>query len=159
MGVHKLNIDDGSWGEFSEYWRKQCRDCSDVKNTGVYSISTDNQPHAAIFWANVAALPKTKGDTLRVRHLLFAPKFDFGDYDEQAYVSLLADIFTQIIKFSELVLPTTHVKMHFRSPVDIAILRKYATYVEQENEFESIQYHGVWIVISKKPNQTISLVK
>ncbi|MDE4173592.1 hypothetical protein PXK01_05465 [Phaeobacter sp. PT47_59] len=169
--MKRLSHDDGSWSEFLEKWKRECHEfdedfvsympttlpmladqietCVNDKWSGVYGIQGDDEAYEAVCFLNGAFIPKFTGRVLRVRHLILAPKYDFGDYSEDEYARLLSTVFERVLNESDTRLPCPHVKVHFRSPADVAIFRKFAENLDQLSHFSSVKMVGSWLFVSK----------
>jgi hypothetical protein len=167
----RLSHDNGSWSELLEQWSRQCHEyeedfesyvpttlpmlaeqiesCTKEKWSGVYGIQNAEGGFEAICFLNGAFLPKFKGRVLRMRHLILAPKYDFGDFSEDEYARLLSIVFERVLTESDTKLPCPHVKVHFRSPADVAIFRKFATELNETSHFSSVKMVGSWLFVSK----------
>lgn len=169
--MKRLSHEDGSWSELLENWTRECHEfdedfvsympttvpmlaeqietCANDKWSGVYAIQDAQGAYEAICFLNGAFIPKFTGRVLRVRHLILAPKYDFGDYSEDEYARLLSIIFERVLTESDSNLPCPHVKVHFRSPADVAIFRKFAEKLDQFGHFSSVKMVGSWLFVSK----------
>ncbi|MDO6478247.1 hypothetical protein [Shimia thalassica] len=162
---------DGSWADLLSKWSKQCHEfdedfesymsstlpmlaeqieiCRKDKWSGVYSVEDSDNNYEAICFLNGAFIPKFTGRVLRLRHLILAPKYDFGDYSEDEYAALLAKVFESVLSLSDSELPCEHVKIHFRSPADVAIFREFAENLEDGSHFKGVKMIGSWLFVSK----------
>lgn len=169
--MKRLSHHDGSWTELQDKWARQCHDfdedfvsyvptaipmlgeqieaCASDKWSGVYAVTDEHGEYEAICFLNGAFIPKFTGRVLRVRHLILAPKYDFGDYSEDQYAKLLANVFDSVLEISDSNLSCPHVKVHFRSPADVAIFRDFATKLDKLSHFLSVKMVGSWLFVSK----------
>src|SRR5690606_15735785 len=98
----------------------------------------------AICQANCTGLPGYDGPVLRIRFMLFAPDYDFGEKDLDDYGMLLADLFLGVIELSEDVLQARYVKIHLRSPADRQFFTILGRGLEQSDHFDSVHVKGAW---------------
>lgn len=162
---------DSSWGDLLDDWTRQCHnfgedfssympttlpllaeqieDCVNDKWSGVYGIQNKDEEYEAICFLNGAFIPKYTGRVLRVRHLILAPKYDFGDYSADDYARLLSMVFEEVLKESDSNLECPHVKIHFRSPADVAIFRDFGHHLNKTDSFSSVKMVGSWLLVSK----------
>ncbi len=169
--MKRLSHSDGSWSDLLEKWRHQCHEfdedfisytpatipslgeqietCSKDRWSGVYAVESDAGDYDAVCFLNGAFIPKFTGRVLRVRHLILAPKYDFGDYSQEQYASLLSNVFESVLKMSDSELPCPHIKVHFRSPADVALFREFAPNLNETSQFSSVNMVGSWLFVSK----------
>lgn len=169
--MKRLSHSDSSWSQLLAEWKKDCHNfeedfesympttlpmlaaqievCAGEKWSGVYSIENEEGSTEAICFLNAAYIPKFTGRVLRVRHLILAPRYDFGDYSEDQYAWLLSEVFDSVLHISEDDLPCPHVKIHFRSPADVAFFHKFATNLNKLSHFSSVKMVGSWLFVSK----------
>lgn len=169
--MKRLSLEDGSWQEVLDQWSKQCHeyeedfegflhqtlpmletqigDCRGNRNTGVYSHTGETKEHQAICFLNGSFIPGFSGRVLRVRHLILAPKYDFGDYTRDEYAALLSAIFEDVLRVSDSEISCPNVKIHFRSPADVALYREFAKNLNEGSRFSSVKMQGAWLYISK----------
>lgn len=169
--MKRLSLGNGTWQQVLDQWSKQShqyeedfesflpqtlpmletqiRDCEGNQTTGVYSHLGGTDDHKAICFLNGAFIPGFTGRVLRVRHLILAPEYDFGEYTGDEYAALLAAIFEDVLGVSDAEIPCKNVKMHFRSPADVALFREFATNLNEGSRFLSVKMQGAWLSISK----------
>lgn len=162
---------DGSWSSLQEQWARECHgfdedyssfvpstmpmlaeqiaECATDKWSGVYGVTNESGEYEAICFLNGAFIPKFTERVLRVRHLILAPKYDFGDYSEEEYAGLLSNVFESVLDISDSELLCPHVKVHFRSPADVAIFRDFASNLDKLSHFSAVKMVGSWLFISK----------
>lgn len=167
----RLSHEDGSWSDLLDKWTTQCHEydedfvsympntipmlaeqieaCSADSRSGVYAVQGDERSYEALCFLNGAFIPKFTGRVLRVRHLLLAPKYDFGDYSEDQYAGLLSRVFNEVLEVSDSALQCPHVKIHFRSPADVEIFRKFADNLNGSDHFSYVKMVGSWLFVSK----------
>ena len=169
--MKQLLHDDGSWAHLLEEWAKQCHDfdedfssympatipllgeqieiCSGERWNGVYAHVDAAGEHHAVCFVNRAFIPRFSGRVLRVRNLILAPKYDLGSYSADDYARLLASIFESVLALSDRDLVCPHVKIHFRSPVDLDLFRNFSEGMTKFGHFSDIQMVGSWLFVSK----------
>ena len=170
----ELGHHDGSWQRLQDDWAKQCGDfgeefsrympatlplladqieiCSGEKWNGVYGIQGTDGTLDAVAFVNCSFIPGFKERVMRVRNLILAPRYDFGDYSEDEYALLLTEVFESVLELSEGPLPCPHVKVHFRSPADVALFREFSEELAHYEHFSDIKMVGSWLFISKVLN-------
>ncbi len=170
--MKRLLHSDGSRGELLDNWRHQCHEfdedfetftpatipslgeqievCANERWSGVYAVENEKGEVDAVCFLNGAFIPKFTGRVLRVRHLILAPKYDFGDYSQEQYASLLSNVFESVLKMSDSQLPCSHVKVHFRSPADVALFRDFAPNLNEGSHFSSVKMVGSWLFVTKR---------
>ncbi len=169
--MRRFSHEDGSWSEFLDNWKRQCHDfgedfssyvpttlpilaqqiedCVNDKWSGVYGVQNSEEEYEAVCFLNGAYIPNFTGRVLRVRHLILAPKYDFGDYSEDEYARLLSTVFEGVLQESDSNLECQHVKIHFRSPADVAIFRNFGEKLNNLSHFSSVKMVGSWLFVSK----------
>lgn len=170
--MKKLGHHDGSWGNVLTQWSTQCHKYSEdfesyapetmkllgelAEETanerwdGVFGFFDDNGSAQGVCFVNGAFVPGFTGRVLRVRHVLLSPENDFGAFEEEHYATLLGRIFERIMRLSDTTLPCGSVKIHFRSPADVAIFRKFPDLFAGSEHFEAVQMVGAWLILRKK---------
>lgn len=170
--MQKLFHHDGSWNDLLTQWAQQCHDCGEdfeaylpetirllgnlVDDTanekwdGVFGHKDEQGKHQGVCFVNCTFLPGFTGRVLRVRHVLLSPENDFGDFDEVHYSGLLGTIFERIIRLSDTMLPCKSIKIHFRSPADVALFSRFAANFEDSEHFSSVKMAGAWLMLTKK---------
>lgn len=170
--MERVSLKDSSWQSILDEWSKQCHefgedfesflpatlpmlerqiaDCETDPNTGVFSSFDEQGEHQAICFLNGAHIPKFSGRVLRVRHLILAPKYDFGDYTADVYASLLSKVFEGVLQVSDSEIPCENIKFHFRSPADVALYREFAADLNDQSRFSSVKMKGAWLFVNKE---------
>lgn len=169
--MHKLSLLDGTWDALVNDWgeicqsynedfdsymtvsiptlKQQCVECENEKWSGSYALTDDGGNHIAAAFLNAAHIKGFQGRVLRVRHLLMSPRYDFGEFDEDAYASTLAKIVTDIIMMSDGDMNCPNLKFHFRSPADLVIFRTFAEKLNELSRFSVVEMVGSWLHIKK----------
>ena len=168
--MKKLLSADGSWAELTKQWSAQCHKfdedfASYIPDTisllqdlvdqtvnkatdGVFAFVQEDI-YQGICFVNGAFIPGFAERVLRVRHVILAPENDFGEFDEEKYARRLGSFFEAILAVSDSVIHCKHVKIHFRSPADVAIFQKFSANLSQFEQFSSVQMKGAWLMITK----------
>jgi len=160
---------NGLWDEITLQWEAQCAAYDEnfvdyataslpvladlaqgpeLANQGVYSYCPEGQ-HLAILQANAAFLPSYTGRVLRIRHIVFAPDFDFGINEVDDYIDVLASVFVGSIDLSYGEMSAPHVKFHLRSPAERAFGTAFTTALGKDKAFKEVNMRGAWIYLSK----------
>jgi hypothetical protein len=116
---------------------------------GAYALKVGGR-YQAICQANSTRLPGYAGRVLRVRHIVLAPAFDFGDYSVKDYSRVLVSLFTCIYALSRKGLPSAHIKFHLASPADLQFFSMMGNALGKVDVFKSVEMKGAWLYITKK---------
>jgi hypothetical protein len=168
--MKRLSHEDGSWAALTKQWEQQCHKLDEdfqtylpdtIKLLGELVEQTKGNQHDGVFahvdsgqyrgicFMNGAFIPGYTGRVLRVRHVILAPDYDYGDYDERDFAEILGGFFENIIDTSENVIICNHVKIHFRSPADVAVFRRFSEEMSKFEHFSSVLMKGAWLMITK----------
>lgn len=165
----RLQSSNGTWAALKADWAAQCAECGEDfasyglasfsvldplaeapdRHAAVYALKIGDQ-HRAVCQLNLARLPAFDDPVLRVRHLMFAPIFDFGDYPIQDYADLLVGFFGGVIAESRQgPLQAKHVHFHLRSPTDRNYFHAVGVQLNahQPSIFEDVKARGAWLYI------------
>ncbi|MDX1296335.1 MAG: hypothetical protein R3302_08705 [Sulfurimonadaceae bacterium] len=170
MELTKICQADGSWTEMSRQWEETCvrfgenlEDYAsaslpvlkelafgaDMANSGVFSHIKDGQ-HKAICQVNRTFLPGYDGQVLRVRHIVFAPEFDFQeDIDLGDYASVLVGVFVGSVMLADNSMPSKHIKFHLKSPAERSFGNLFVDSLKEHTAFKEVNLKGSWIYLSK----------
>lgn len=160
---------DGSWAELKDRWQGECEQFgedfeqyaitawpvldelanADKADAGVFALKCDEGKFHAVCQANSTHLPGYTGKVLRIRHLLMAPYYDFGDYSIEEYSAVLAKMFARTIVLSIDRLPSRHIKFHLRSPSDRTIFSIVGERLDGSDIFSSVEVKGAWLYMTK----------
>lgn len=163
----RLREDDGSWASLLSEWMQQCAGLDEDfdefypgrlelmrplalgvdSDAGIFAVK-QRDSISAVFQANVAALPKTTGKTLRIRHITLSPQYDFGDYGISDYGQLLIDIFTNSIFLSLDEMKAEHVKFHLPSAADQTFFSMLGARLDGTQAFEKVAMRGAWLYVT-----------
>lgn len=169
MTIKKLSTEDGSWDAVMDGWRGQCQayeqDFDDfaVATFGVLApLAANGHEKAEVYgffvenecWVvcevNHTMLPGYEGYVLRVRNMTFAPKYDFGDFDVDAYAKVLTGLFGGVLALSHGVRRAPHIKFHLRSPADRTFFQALSEPLLAIPSFDSVAVRGAWLYVTKK---------
>ena len=88
------------------------------KRYGVFALVDGSASHA-IFHANVAGLPGTRGDTLRILWVLLAPIYDYEDRSQDEIARLTSSVLNQSLTMCQNgVMRANHLKIHLQNVGD-----------------------------------------
>ncbi|MEX0970898.1 MAG: hypothetical protein WD046_10695 [Paracoccaceae bacterium] len=168
----RIRVDNGDWECFEDGWKASCEkfgedfldffpqslpslknialENEDRTHSGIFGLSGVDSETDAIFFANCALLKGYDGHVLRVRHVLFSPKYDFGELDVEDFQNLLKRLLINWLLISENSLKANHIKIHLRSPSDAVFLKELSRNLVNEDIFSKVESHGAWISVSKK---------
>lgn len=169
MAFTRLLHQTGSWAQFEENWTRQCdeigecfdnyasdalvpiRDLADNPQSESWanSIEEDGR-HTAAFIVHRANQKGYDAPVLRVRHIVVCPLLDVGVLSVDSYASTLVTLLFEAIKLSDTLLPAQYIKMHVRSPGDLAYFRALGPALDKQDIFESTELKGAWLTIKKR---------
>lgn len=169
--MKKLSHLDGSWAELLSDWSSMCHELGEdfqsftpetmgllaqlVEETessqrdGVYGLKGDDGTYSAVCFVNPAYIPNFTGRVLRVRHILLSPRSDFGEFDAEWHGTVLGTVFERILEISDDRLICPHVKLHFRSPADLALFARTKDEILKSNHFSDVKLIGAWLILTK----------
>lgn len=169
--MYRLSHDDGTWQEIQDSWSKQCHeegedfesympvtfpflgDQIDVlkghSDSGIYGLKDEGDEPCAIMFVNGANIPGFTGKVLRIRNLIVAPKYDFGDYNEEEYAKLLASVFSGILDLAENQIVCENIKFHSRTAAEAQFFKRFGDELEKSKVFSQISFKGAWLIINK----------
>lgn len=168
----QLRASDGSWQALVGAWTAECLAFeedfdqyasasipvlqalaeAEEASAGVFALVDESGRYHAVLQANSSFLPGYNGKVLRVRHLLASPAYDFGEFTVQEYSSILSKAFSRVVRLSEEVYPSPHIKMHLRSPSDIAFFEVVGDFLGNSGLFTSVRIRGAWLYLTKSPD-------
>lgn len=158
-----------SWAQLALAWEEECNeyeeDFSDyaiaslpvledlacgppLRDAAVFSFKEAGKVDA-IFQANVTFLPGYDGKVLRIRHIVLAPGFDFGDFDIDQYATAITGVFSGAVGLAYEGMPADHIKFHLKSPAERAFGESFTNAVQNHEAFKKVVMKGSWIYLSK----------
>lgn len=166
--LRRLSFADGSWQDLVSQWQDQCvefnenfedyRDAtiaslreeaqSENTNRGVFGLRDANGVFLAICFLNLTVQKGYDGPVLRVLDLIVSPRYDFQTLELADYSSLLGSLLAHIFEQSKSTMVSRHIKLHFPSPTDVAIIAPFGTQFA-DNEKVVVQTQGMWLSITK----------
>jgi hypothetical protein len=167
--LNPLSDQDGSWAALKQNWRAQCQKHEEDfdwyavgafsvldplaaeghPRAGIYGLPDEDADYAAICQANRTPLPGYDGQVLRVRLMVFAPKYDFGDLEIDDYARVLVGLFSGIVELSQEDMNAKHIKFHLRSPADRQFFAALQQPLTRIPLFETVILHGSWLYVTK----------
>lgn len=171
--MRELSLSDGSWQQVKEDWGAQCARNGDdlseyavsslsvidelatnpTNNAKVYGLFSETGLCHAVCHANVANLPGYKKPVLRIRHLLLAPEYDYGDLDASAYAYALTSVFSNVIGLSFNEMKAMHIKFHLRSPGDVNFFSTVTGALSRIPTFRAVHMRGAWLYLDLAEEQ------
>lgn len=170
MELQRLSLSDGGWADLCRQWEGECisfgEELSDfalgsfpvldqlargpqLASAGVFATSNDSG-HPTACQVNVTLLPGYEGKVLRVRHILFSPRYDLDDIgDSEEYARVLVSVFAGAILLSYETMPAEHVKFHLRSPAEMQFGHMFTEVLQEHEVFNKVAMRGAWIYLSK----------
>jgi hypothetical protein len=164
-----LRTSDGSWQRFRASWAEECErygavieDYAPATLAELQRLADIGHPRAEVYalennfrfecvcQANCTPLPGFDGPVLRFRFITYAPEFDFGDYQIEAYVGMVVRSFAAGLRLSETDMPARHIKFHLRSPAERQFFASLGTQLSAMNVFAEVSTHGAWLQITKR---------
>lgn len=164
----RLHESDGTWAALKDDWASQCSElCEDFEqfatdsipvlealaaqpetNASVYGLVCDKEKHHAVAQLNRAMLPGTSGWTLRVRHLILSPDYDFGALLVDDYAIAIGNVLLQTLAVAHETMPSDHVKFHLRSPADRSFFATLSSELSGITHFKDVRIVGAWLQLS-----------
>lgn len=118
------------------------------KRSAVYIVQDKiEKTPQAVFWGNVARLPKMNGKTLRIRHFVLSPDYVYGSKNTDDYRSILSELFNSACMIAK-ENGCDNVKIYFQTPGDLEFFIKYKDALIEEDIFSNVDYHGSWFTFS-----------
>ena len=163
-----LSESDGSWSAFIADWERQCDAFNEEidqfaaasipvlqelanapeQNAQVYSLVDEDNSHHSVVQLNRSMLPKTYGWTLRARHLILSPKYDFGEYSIDDYADAIGSTLFETVRVARDVLPSDHIKFHLRSPADRPFFTILSSTLSGVSLFSDVSIVGAWLSLT-----------
>ena len=169
MKFEKLTTSNGRWQNLLKDWAAQCQaydepfedyasstipTLEDLANepdhvrAGVYGLH-DGQAYRTVCQANVASLPHTHGLTLRIRHILVCPAYDFEDVSEEELGTIMGQLLFSFHMLSCSEMTADHIRIHLRSPMEMTYFRALAGYMAASEVVKKVEARGAWIYLTK----------
>lgn len=166
--LQRLSATDGTWQELVNQWQAQCSDFeenfedyrastigslekvanSNNENRGAFGLRGSDGVFLAVCFLNLTVQKGFDGAVLRVLDLIVAPRYDFQALELADYSSLLAALLARIYEKSNTTMLSRHIKLHFPSPTDVALIAPFGTQFA-DNEKVVVQTQGMWLSITK----------
>lgn len=166
----RASLDNGIWTEILGNWEAKCAEYSEnfedyasasmpvldslaretqKPSAGVFALKGDSGVDA-ICHANRAFLPGYHGQVLRIRHIVFAPQYDFDEKMEiKDYANTLIKVFVGSLRLSYEDLAAPHIKFHLKSPSERQFGEAFTEALGTAPAFSSVEMRGSWIYLSK----------
>lgn len=143
----ELGVDEEEFSTaYIDHARRIAKEDPPSKTYGIFVCRDGETGEAlALFHANTARLPKTKGTTLRILWILAAPKYDFEDQSEETIGHFTAGVMTSVRMIQYSHMPADHVKMHLNSAIDRRYLRGFAASYESNDSGLKVAVRGNWL--------------
>jgi hypothetical protein len=179
MEIRRLSTSDRSWSQFEKDWSSQCEEVGDEFDSyGVAPISMirkfaeiESESEWAIglydkkskkFYASACAILTSQkgyiGKVLRIREVVPCPLLDYGTLPEKEYRNTLIQLLNGAVKLSESDLKAKHIKMHLRSPADVAFFSAVGIALDSKGVFAATDTHGAWLSFSIKNATNLKVV-
>lgn len=164
----QLKAADGSWDSLIAAWKDECEKFDEEfegyasaaipmlgdlagKNDASYSVyglkNDETNTIDAVCSVNWTHIPGYQDKVLRVRNLLFAPKFDFGEFEVFDYAMVLTRVFARATNLALDTMPSRHIKFHLRSPVERQFFALAGADLGALDEFKSVKVRGSWLYV------------
>lgn len=142
-----------------DHARKIANDKGPTEHYAIYALLDDMGNMHCVSHVNVAALRRTKGDTLRVLWVLLAPKYDFEDVSPESLALIGSEMLGECIALASgrqgEHMAADHVKLHLGGLGD----RQYLSgLVREMNSFEGVYdvgFRSNWLHLSV--NQSLAV--
>lgn len=170
MKFEKLTTSNGEWQNLVQQWESQCEDYSEnfaeyaiasmpvleelaigaeQLSAGVFGFKSCDK-YAALCHANSSFLPSYDGKVLRIRHIVFSPRFDFSDdVPTDEYIQALVGVFTGAMDLANDEMQSNHVKFHLRSRAEREYGQAFTDALKRHGTFKTVNITGSWIYLSK----------
>lgn len=164
----ELSGADDTWANVQNGWRAQCEafeenfdgyataartelnsfaDPANLSYKVFGLINEDNEECDAVCSVNWTNLPGYADKVLRVRNLLFAPRFDFGEYEVSEYSTVLTRMFARAYGLATGPMPSQHIKFHLRSPAEMQFFALVGSELGALDEFKAVKVRGAWLYV------------
>lgn len=172
MTFVRLLESDATLEQFQTNWSRQCEEIGeDFENYAtdslipIMELARNPQPeswavsiqedgrHTAAFIVHKALQKGFDAPVLRVRHIVVCPMLDQGVLSEETYADTLVALLFEAIHLSVNTLPASYIKMHVRSPADLAYFRALVSALDRRRVFESTELKGAWLTLKKWPGE------
>lgn len=166
----RVSNSNGLWPELLGQWDKQCSQFEEnfedyasgtvsilrplaeqaqTPSSGVYAVCNDSE-YLGICQLNVTFIKGYPAQVLRVRHILFSPKFDYDDsLDIEDYADMLTSVFVGVLNSSDGEMAAPDIKFHFRSPAELQFFDKFKAALGEAKIFKEVAMKGSWLYIKK----------
>lgn len=170
VSFQRISLENGRWRDLLVAWEAECSTYGEnledyavaslptvkplaegvqTNSAGVYGLEGESG-YMALCQLNVGFIPGYRDKVLRVRHSIFAPRFDFDNtVTFQEYVNVIADLLTGVLAVSDAEMVAPNVKFHFRSPAEREFFQAFREAAEARGAFGDIQMKGAWLYIEK----------
>ena len=170
MTLVRVSLADGAWERLCRQWEGECDALGEefeefvpasfpvlddlargtpLANAGVFAVP-DNGGYLAACQVNVTLLPGYIGKVLRVRHIVFAPRYDLSpDLTLEDYARTLVGVFGGAIRLSHGSMLAPHIKFHLRSPAEMQFGAQFTEALSDHSAFKEVNMRGAWIYLSK----------
>lgn len=145
-----------NYEDFSTVYIEHARGIVDGKlNTdklAIYVLQTSQGAVECLAHINVAPLPRTTGRTLRIRSILFAPKYDYLDIQPEIYAHLGAELIENALYLAsgeeDERMAAEHVKICLTNSFDRAAMAPLATRLGNSKALSDVSFRGNWLHFS-----------
>jgi hypothetical protein len=170
MEFTRVSVQNGHWVSLLNQWEESCTEFDEsfsdyatgslpilrplaeqaqLNSSGVFALKDDSGYHG-ICQLNSAHIKGYTDKVLRVRHIVHAPRYDFGsEVVLDDYAKLLSGIFKGVIAVSDTEMRSPDVKFHFRSPAERQFFVEFNTTLEGHKVFDKVNMVGSWLYIKK----------
>lgn len=170
MTLERVSLADGAWESLCRQWEGECEEFGEefdefapasfpvldalargtpFANAGVFAV-LENGEYLAACQINATLLPGYTGKVLRVRHIVFSPRYDLSpDLEVEDYAKTLVGVFGGVIVLSYKNMVASHIKFHLRSPAERQFGTLFKEALEGHGAFSEVAMRGAWIYLSK----------
>lgn len=171
----------GKFRELEEQWQRQCADMGEsyeefaelrmeharrIANGqvssdryAIYVLENEDGSIESLSHINVAALPRTSGNTLRIVWVLLAPKYDYQDITPDTFAYLAAELFAQALRLAtgtvDSRMSADHVKVHLTGVGDRNCFSSVTTDLSNSEFVHDVSIRGNWLHMSL--NETLAI--
>lgn len=160
-GLRRLEANGLSWMELEEQWRAQCESFEEsfegyyraslimLREHGAFGLVDDDGTFHAVLSLDRVEQKGYTGTVLRALYFFLAPRYDFGELEISDYTNILTQYLVNVIDCSNKILPSDHIKVHYRSRADAQFYEALAPHLSASSRFSAVTSRGMWLHIEK----------
>lgn len=114
---------------------------------GIYVLSDSKGYYHGMAHLNVAALPKTTGETLRVVWVQLSPQYDYEELHSEDFARVTGSVLYGVLDLARGDMKADHVKVHLTNMGDKQFAHGVAFALQGSSRDEVIAIRGNWLHI------------